>query len=68
MALTRMQILDFVGDAFDRGPITTKEMRKVASRNGADPDILILLEELPARSFTSPREIWPYLPDLPVGA
>jgi hypothetical protein len=67
MTLTRIQVLDYVGDAFGRGPITTEEMRKVASRNGADPDILILLDELPARSFTSPREIWPYLPDLPVG-
>lgn len=67
MALTRMQILDYVEEAFGRGPITAEEIREVAARNGADPDVLIMLGELPSRTFTSPRDIWPYLPDLPVG-
>jgi hypothetical protein len=67
MTLTRMQILDYVEEAFGRGPITTEQMREIAAGNGAEPDVLIMLGELPSRTFTSPRDIWPYLPDLPVG-
>jgi hypothetical protein len=67
MTLTRMQILDYVETAFGQGPITTEQMREAAARNGADTDVLLLLRELPTRQFAHPREIWPYLPDLPVG-
>lgn len=67
MALTRMQILDYVEDSFGSGPITTEELREAAAHKGADAAILIMLAELPPRTFSSPREIWPYLPDLPVG-
>ncbi|MGY1836360.1 hypothetical protein ACI79P_14775 [Blastococcus sp. SYSU DS0510] len=68
MMLTRRRILDYVQDAFDQGPITTEEMRAAAAAKGAGPEVLIMLGELPSRTFTSPRGIWPYLPDLPVEA
>jgi hypothetical protein len=67
MALTRMQVLDYVETAFRSGPITTAQLQAAAERNGANPDILLLLRELPPRQFATPRDIWPYLPDLPVG-
>ncbi|MGY1827586.1 DUF2795 domain-containing protein [Blastococcus sp. SYSU DS0541] len=67
MAITRIQILDSVGPAFDSGPVTTAQLRDAAERSGAHPDVLVLLRHLPARQFASPRDIWPYLPDLPVG-
>ncbi|MGY1836048.1 DUF2795 domain-containing protein [Blastococcus sp. SYSU DS0510] len=67
MALTRIQVLDHVGAAFDSGPVTTSQLQDAAARNGADADVLDLLRDLPPRQFTSPRDIWPYLPDLPVG-
>jgi hypothetical protein len=67
MALTRMQVLDHVENAFAAGPITTAQLQAAAERNGAHLDILVLLRELPPRRFATPRDIWPYLPDLPVG-
>jgi hypothetical protein len=67
MALTRLQVLDHVETAFTTGPVTTAQLLAAAERNGADPDVLMLLRDLPAQQFASPRDIWPYLPDLPVG-
>jgi hypothetical protein len=68
VTVTRMQILDYVEEAFERGPITTQQMCDTAARKGPETEVLALLGEIPPRNFISPREIWPYLPELPVGA
>lgn len=67
MPLTRMQVLDDVETAFQAGPVTTTQLQAAAARAGAHPDVLALLQGLPPRQFATPRDIWPYLPDLPVG-
>lgn len=67
MSLTRIQVLDYVETAFASGPITTAQLVAAAQHNGAHPDVLGVLSELPPRQFATPRDIWPYLPDLPVG-
>ncbi|KGH45215.1 hypothetical protein IN07_18645 [Modestobacter caceresii] len=67
MTTTRTQVLDHIEAAFGHGPVTSDEMREAALASGADQDVLFLLDALPDRQFTSPREIWPHLPDLPVG-
>ena len=67
MTLTRAQVLDYIQHAFQSGPITTEQMREVAAMNGAPGDVLVLLDRLPPVRLANPREIWPYLPDLPIG-
>jgi hypothetical protein len=67
MTLSRVQILDYIENAFGDGPVTTEQIGEAAARNGADPAVLFLLRQLPSRQFASPRDLWPYLPDLPVG-
>ena len=53
----RSQILDYVESA----------LGEAAGRIGADDAVLQMLRDLPPRQFASPPDIWPYLPDLPVG-
>ncbi|OMQ15074.1 hypothetical protein A7K94_0212060 [Modestobacter sp. VKM Ac-2676] len=67
MPLTRTQVLDHIETAFGNGPITSTQLRQAAADHGADTDVLVLLGALPERQFRGPRDLWPYLPDLPVG-
>jgi hypothetical protein len=64
--LTRIEVLDFVGEAFDQGPPDREALIATAARDGAREVLLALLRRLPEGSFNQPADLWPHLPDVPV--
>lgn len=68
MAVTRQEILDAVGDAFDGGRVERSALLAAAVRGGARPEVISTLEQLPDRPFSDVRHLWDELPDLAVEA
>jgi hypothetical protein len=64
--LTRIEVLDFVGEAFDRAPVDRAALLDAASRGGARLALLDRLRELPDGPFAEPPDLWEHLPDVPV--
>jgi Protein of unknown function (DUF2795) len=64
--VTRVEVIDHVGDAFAAGPLTRSDILVAASRMGARPAVLELLERLPDRKFSRPHELWTDLRDVPI--
>lgn len=65
--VTRMQIVDFAGDAFVQLPITKHSLLAEALLHEAPGEVLAVLERLPETVFPNPRAVWRHLPDIPVG-
>lgn len=65
--VARVQVADLVADAFGPSGAHRSEILAAAVRGGAPPELLVELERLPDRSFTTMRDLWDYLPDIPVG-
>lgn len=68
MPVTRMEIVDAVEQAFDRGGAERSEVLAAAVLRNARPDVIATLEELPERRFSDVRELWVELPHVPVDA
>lgn len=66
-AVTRIEIADLVEDAFGPGGADRSSLHAAAAAKGAPPVILDKLGELPDRRFRSMRELWDYIPEVPVG-
>lgn len=64
--VTRIELLDFVAEAFDRLPTTRGEMLVVATRNGARRAVLRELGRLPEVPVWGPEQLWAHLGDVPV--
>ena len=65
MTVSRFDIVEFVGDLFDRGPIEPHVLIFTARRRGARPAVLHVLRQLPARPYASLSELLAALPALP---
>lgn len=65
-AVTRIEVITHVGDAFASGPQTRSDLVEVASRTGARRAVLDLLGRLPDRKFTRPHDLWLDLADVPI--
>jgi len=63
--VTRIEVLDFVGEAFDGTAVDRATLLAAAEADGARPALLALLRRLPAGVLTGPEELWSVL-DVPV--
>lgn len=68
MAVTRREILDVVGGAFDGQRVERSALLAAAVRSGARPEVISTLEQLPDKPFGDVRHLWVELPDVPVEA
>jgi hypothetical protein len=66
LAVTRVEVVDHIGDAFAGGPLTRSDLLVAAQRVGARAAVLELLERLPDHRFSRPNELWTDLKDVPI--
>jgi hypothetical protein len=64
MAVTRSEIADTIADA--PLPADRSDLLAAAVTAGARPEVITLLETLPARTFGTLRDLWPYLRQVPI--
>ncbi|MGY0230686.1 DUF2795 domain-containing protein [Longispora urticae] len=67
-SVTRAEIADHLADAFDLGRLTRAEILVAAHTTGARTEVLETLAALPERTFSTPRDLWPHLASVPIGA
>lgn len=63
--LTRIEVLDFVGEAFGDRPVDRDLLVRTAAAAGARDVLLRRLRALPPLDFTEPEDLWIQLPDVP---
>jgi hypothetical protein len=66
VAVTRVEVIDHIGEAFVGGPLTRSDLLNAARRVGARPAVVELLGRLPDRKFSRPHELWNDLRDVPI--
>ena len=66
VVVTRVEVIDNIGDAFAGTPLTRSDLIGAARRVGARPAVLELLERLPDHRFSRPNELWTDLKDVPI--
>jgi hypothetical protein len=64
--VTRIEIADFVEDAFGPGGAHRSALLATATERGAAPVVLTKLGELPDRHFRSMRDLWDHIPEVPL--
>lgn len=65
--VTRVEVVDHVGQAFSAGPMTRADLVAAASHSGARPAVVNVLGRLPdGRKFVRPHDLWHDLPDIPI--
>ncbi|OLT15428.1 hypothetical protein BJF78_01555 [Pseudonocardia sp. CNS-139] len=64
--VTRIEVLDFVAEAFDDVPTERARILEVATRNGARHALLDALRRLPDTPLSEPAQLWDHLGDVPV--
>jgi hypothetical protein len=64
--VTRLEIADLVEDAFGPAGADRATLLAVATEKGAHPVVVEKLGELPDRRFRIMRELWDFLPDVPI--
>ena len=66
--VTRQELYDATATAFDRPPATKEDMIIAAVHHHGRRELMAELSKIPDdRRFQSIRDIWRYLPDVPVG-
>lgn len=68
MSVTRSEILAAVEGSFGEGRVDRSALLATAVARGTRPGVIATLEGLPDREFGDVRELWPELPEIPVGA
>lgn len=66
MTVSRTQIVDAIGAHLGGHPMSRADLIAYAMRTGAHPDVIDALRRLPDRSFSNVRQLWEFLPDVPV--
>jgi hypothetical protein len=64
--VTRVEVVDHIGEAFASGPLTRSDLVATAQRLGARPAVVELLGTLPDRKFSRPHELWNDLAHVPI--
>jgi hypothetical protein len=64
--VTRVEVVDHIGEAFAGGPLTRSDLVATAQRVGARPAVVDLLGTLPDRKFSRPHELWNDLAHVPI--
>jgi hypothetical protein len=65
-AVTRVEVIDHIGEFFTGNPVTRSDLISAAERVGARPAVVELLGRLPDHKFTRPNELWTNLTDVPI--
>jgi hypothetical protein len=66
VAVTRVEVIDHIGEAFTNGPLTRSDLVVAAQRVGARSAVIELLGTLPDRKFSRPHELWNDLSYVPI--
>lgn len=67
VAVTRVEVIDHVGEAFTRGPLTRSDLLSAAQSVGARPAVIELLGRLPDhRKFARANDLWMDLNEVPI--
>lgn len=64
--VTRVEVIDHIGEAFASGPLTRADLLTAARDVGARPAVIELLGTLPDRKFARPHELWNDLAHVPI--
>ncbi|HKH05233.1 MAG TPA: DUF2795 domain-containing protein [Acidimicrobiales bacterium] len=64
--VTRVEVIDHIGEAFTGVPLTRNDLLSAAQRVGARPAVIELLGTLPDRRFARPQELWNDLGHVPI--
>lgn len=64
--VTRVEVVDHIGHAFARGPLSRSDLVATAQQVGARPAVVELLGTLPDRKFSRPHELWNDLAHVPI--
>ncbi|AXK32747.1 hypothetical protein DVA86_08915 [Streptomyces armeniacus] len=63
--VTRLEIADHLDPLFARG--ATDREAVLTAVSGARPELAEVLYGLPQQNYSSLRQVWKHLPDVPVG-
>lgn len=63
--VTRIEVLDFVGELFGHGPVARDAILDAARADGAREQLLQLLAGLPPTEIDSVEDLWRHLGDVP---
>jgi Protein of unknown function (DUF2795) len=66
LGVTRVEVVDHIGDAFASGPLSRSDILTAAQSVGARPAVIELLGQLPDRRFARPHELWNDLSFVPI--
>lgn len=66
MTVTRVEIADYLEEAFAYPPATKNDLVASAVARQARPELLETLYRLPERSYRSLMDLWPHLAEVPV--
>lgn len=64
--VTRVQIAGHIANAFGSGGVHRTELIEHAQASNAKPAVLTALRRLPDHRFTTMRDLWIHLEDVPV--
>jgi Protein of unknown function (DUF2795) len=63
---TRTELAYHIRDAFTTGPATRSDLLAAAIATKARPQAIETLHRLPDKTYTSIRDLWHDLPDVPI--
>jgi hypothetical protein len=63
---TRTELANHIRAAFTTGPATRSDLLAAAVATNARPQTIDTLRRLPDKTYTSIRDLWPDLPDVPI--
>lgn len=67
MSVTRVDIAEYTITAFGDAPATRDDLVRAAIAGDAPEALVEVLRGLPDGRYASLRDLWPELPDVPVG-
>lgn len=65
-AVTRVEIIDAIGHAFEQAPLTRGDLLAAAVEQDARPEVLDELRRLPENTYRQRSDLWAHLSDVPV--
>jgi hypothetical protein len=65
--VSRSEIVDHLQGVFEQDPITRTHLVEAATTSGARSEVVAVLERLPDIRYHRLADLWPELPDVPVG-
>lgn len=65
-AITRTELVTHIEAAFVHGPATRDSLLAYAVGSRARPEVIAQLERLPDKPYSTVRDLWYDLPDVPI--